>query len=240
MVTLSKMIGRSPNRLKAPEPLGKDAMPRDLLYRGAVLLGRGLFRALDLQRVILHRERLDRPGGAVLAITHFGYLDFALAEWAVHRQTGRLTRFLITAPVFDHPLAGPLLRTMRHIPVERAAGGPAYGKAVAALRAGEFVGIFPEGQVNVDDVGVLKTGAVRMAVEADVPIIPIVVWGGQRVLTKGQRFSLRRARHRRVIISIGEPMFPGDRPEADVDLNTLHLYTALRAMVQESKLLIER
>jgi 1-acyl-sn-glycerol-3-phosphate acyltransferase len=111
-------------------------MPREPLYRGAVLLGRVLFRALDLQRVVRGGEHLDRPGGAVLAVTHFGYLDFALVEWAVHARTGRLIRFLATDLAFRHPVAGPLLRGMRHIPVERAAGAAAYRHAVAALRSG--------------------------------------------------------------------------------------------------------
>lgn len=214
-------------------------MPREPLYRGAVLLGRALFRALDLQRVIRGGEQLDRPGGAVLALTHFGYLDFALAEWAVHRRTKRLIRFLATARAFEHRLAGPLLRGMRHIPVERTAGAPAYQHAVAALRAGELVGIFPEGQVNANDVGALKTGAVRMAAEAGVPILPVVVWGGQRILTKGRRFRLRRARHSRIVISIGAPMFPGDTPNLDVDRYTLRLHSVLRTMVQESMLSVE-
>jgi 1-acyl-sn-glycerol-3-phosphate acyltransferase len=208
-------------------------MIREPLYRGAVLFGRATFRVLGLQLEVRHPERLDAAGPAVLAITHFGYLDFALAEWAVQRRTGRLTRFLVTARAFEHPLAGPLLRGMRHIPVERTAAGPAYRHAVAALRSGELVGVFPEGQVNVDEVGPLKTGAVRMAAEAGVPIIPIVVWGGQRVLTKGRRFSLRRARHSRILISVGEPMVPG----SDVDLGTTQLHSALQAMVRESKLL---
>jgi 1-acyl-sn-glycerol-3-phosphate acyltransferase len=211
------------------------------LYRALILLGRGLFRALDRQRVVRDPQRLDLPGGAVLAITHFGYLDFALAEWAVWRQTGRLARFLVTARAFEHPVAGPFLRGMRHIPVDRAAGAEAYRFAVEALRAGELVGVFPEGQVNQDDVGPLKSGAIRMAAQAGVPVIPIVVAGGQRVLTKGRRFSLRRARHSRVIISIGEPRYPAGDGTADgtldVGAETSALRGALQAMMQESRLL---
>src|ERR1700749_2590117 len=103
-----------------------------------ILLGRGLFGALGLRREVRHPERLDPPGGAVLAVTHFGYLDFALLEWAVWHVNRRRGRFLGTARAFEHPVAGPLLRGMRHIPVERAAGAPAYRNAVEALRAGEL------------------------------------------------------------------------------------------------------
>jgi 1-acyl-sn-glycerol-3-phosphate acyltransferase len=212
------------------------------LYRGLILFGRALFRGLGLRRVIQGGERLDRPGGAVLAITHFGYLDFALAEWAVWRCTGRMTRFLVTAAAFRHPLAGPVLRGMRHIPVDRAAGTAAYQRAVIALRAGELVGIFPEGQVNHDDVGPLKTGAVRMAAEAGVPVVPIVVWGGQRILTKGRRFSLRRAWRSRIVIMVGEPIPPGTGAgrdagtEAVVQDRTAVLRSRLQELLAQAKL----
>ena len=203
------------------------------MYRAAVLFGRLLFRALRLRRVVVHGERLDVPGGAVLALTHFGYLDFALAEWAIWQHNRRPTRFLVTARAFEHPVAGPLLRAMRHIPVERKAGAQAYQHAVQALRDGELVGVFPEGQVNHGDVGPLKTGAVRMAAQAGVPVIPVVVWGGQRVLTKGQRFSLRRAWHSEIVISVGEPRYPSQDDAPDGEAETSALRTVLRAMVRE-------
>jgi len=216
-------------------------MVNDGFYRLVLLLGRGLFRGLRLRRRVRGGERLDLSGGAVLAITHFGYLDFALTEWAVWQRTRRLTRYLVTARAFEHPLSGPPLRWMRHIPVDRRAGASAYQHAVSALRAGELVGVFPEGQVNQDDVGPIRSGAIRMAAEADVAIIPIVVWGGQQILTKGQRFSLRRAAHSAIIISIGVPWYPGrDGPlaAADVETQTDDLRAALRTLVRESKDLI--
>ena len=211
------------------------------LYRSLVLLGRGVFRALALDRRVQNGARLDRPGGAVLAITHFGYLDFALTEWALWQQNRRLIRFLATARAFEHPIAGRLLRGMRHIPVERRAGTAAYEHAVTALRTGELVGVFPEGQVNAGAVGPLKSGAVRMAAQAGVPVIPVVVWGGQRILTKGRRFSLRRARHSIVVITIGEPRYPGPDGElttADAETETTALRDALQRLVNEAEALI--
>jgi 1-acyl-sn-glycerol-3-phosphate acyltransferase len=220
----------------------------DRPYRLVLLLGRALMRLLGLRRRVRGAEHLQIPGGAVLAITHFGYLDFALAEWAIWHATGRLARFLVTARAFGHPLAGPLLRGMRHIPVDRRDGAQAYQHAVRALQAGELVGIFPEGQVNQDDVGPIKTGAVRMAAQAGVPIIPIVVWGAQEVLTKGRRFGLRRALGSRIIISIGLPIHVGDgspgantpapgpdAAEPQIDAQTASLLVVLRSMVRESK-----
>jgi 1-acyl-sn-glycerol-3-phosphate acyltransferase len=181
-------------------------MSGDWVYRFMIVIGRAVFSSLRLRRTVVGAEHLDVPGGAVLAITHFSYLDFALTEWALWRQNGRRARFLATARAFEHPIAGPLLRAMRHVPVERTAGTPSYAQAVARLRAGEIIGVFPEGQVHRDDVGPLKTGAVRMAREAHVPLIPVVVWGGQQILTKGHRPSLRAVIGAPIAIVAGEPV----------------------------------
>src|SRR5476649_1809573 len=94
----------------------------DRVYRLAIRLGAGLFRLLDLRRDVYGVSNVPPTGPAVLAVTHFGYLDFALVQDAVWRRYRRLTRFLVTDVAFAHPIAGPLLRAMRHIPVHRAAG----------------------------------------------------------------------------------------------------------------------
>jgi len=108
----------------------------DRVYRLAIWLGSGLFRMLDLRRDVHGVSNVPPSGPAVLAVTHFGYLDFALVQDAVWRHYRRLTRFLVTDAAFGHPIAGPLLRAMRHIPVHRAAGAGAYRMA----RRGRFRG----------------------------------------------------------------------------------------------------
>src|ERR1700761_6591377 len=112
----------------------------DPVYRLAVRFGAGLFRLLDLRRDEHGLDNVPASGGAVLAITHFGYLDFALVQDAVWRRHRRLTRFLVTDVAFGHRIAGPLLRAMRHIPVHRAAGAGAYRMTRRALKRGELVG----------------------------------------------------------------------------------------------------
>ena len=114
--------------------------------------------------------------------------------------------------VFDHKISGPLMRGMHHIPVDRKAGAGAYDEALAALRAGEVVGVFPEATISQSfEVKELKSGAARMALAAGVPIVPVTIWGTQRLWTKGHKRQLTR-RHTPVTIAVGPPVAggPGD------------------------------
>ena len=158
------------------------------IYSTAIVAGRGLFGFWGLKRRVRGAEHLPATGGAVLAMTHFGYLDFALVEWVTWLANRRRIRFMAKQGAFDKPVVGWLLRGMRHIAVDMSAGAAAYAKAVDALRQGELLGVFPEAGVSASfTVRALKTGAVRLAAEAGVPVIPVAVWGGQRLLTKRHR-----------------------------------------------------
>jgi 1-acyl-sn-glycerol-3-phosphate acyltransferase len=202
----------------------------DRVYRGAMRLGAALFRVLDLRRDVAGERNLPASGGAVLAITHFGYLDFALVQQVVWRRTRRLTRFLVTDAAFAHRLAGPLLRAMGHIPVNRRAGAGAYRLAAKALRRGELVGIFPESAVSLgNELLPFKPGAAALGAETGLPVIPVLVWGGQQVLTKRLPLRWRRARHARIHLEFGPALHfaPGTDPSAGTAL----LRDAMSAMV---------
>ena len=202
----------------------------DRVYRFAIRFGSLLFRLLALRRDVTGATRLPKTGGAVLAVTHFGYLDFALVQDAVWRSRRRLTRYLVTDAAFAHPLAGPLLRAMGHIPVNRAAGAGAYRMAARALSRGELVGVFPESAVSTTtELLPLKKGAAALAAELEVPLFPVLVWGGQQVITKGIPLRWRRARRAKIHIEFGAPLTPesGSDPEAV----TAELRGALTAMI---------
>ena len=111
------------------------------------------------------------PGqGAVVAITHFGYLDFAFAELLLWWHNRAQMRFLITQGAADHWFAGPAVSAAGHVVVGYGSGAHAYDAAVARLRAGEYIAILPEAGVSRSfTVRECKTGAVRMAAEAGVP-----------------------------------------------------------------------
>ncbi len=177
----------------------------ELVYPPVIAFARLVFRAQGLRFTLRGTEHVPRAGGAVMAINHVGYLDFTYAGLAA-RPAKRLVRFMAKQEVFKHWLAGPLLRGMHHIEVDRAAGADSYRAAVEALRGGEIVGVFPEATISRSfELKGFKTGAVRMAAESGVPILPTVVWGSQRVWTKGR--AKRLGRHRVPIhVTVGEPI----------------------------------
>jgi 1-acyl-sn-glycerol-3-phosphate acyltransferase len=107
----------------------------ELVYPPVIGVARLLFRALDLRITVTGAENVPRSGGAVLASNHVSYLDFVFCGLA-GRHRRRLTRFMAKQEVFAHPVAGPLMRGMHHIPVDRSAGAGSFRHAAEALRAG--------------------------------------------------------------------------------------------------------
>jgi 1-acyl-sn-glycerol-3-phosphate acyltransferase len=181
--------------------------PNEAIYDTAIFAGRGLFGFWRLRRAETGLANVPDSGGAVIAMTHFGYLEFALVEWATWLHNKRRIRFMAKRAVFDKPVLGSVLRGMRHISVDMKAGASAYADAVAALRKGELIGVFPEAGVNASfTVRELKTGAVRLAAEAGVPIIPVAIWGGHRLLTKNHKVGFRERFGVLVTYAFGRPM----------------------------------
>jgi 1-acyl-sn-glycerol-3-phosphate acyltransferase len=184
------------------------------VYTPVIAVARALFAAQGLKFTITGSEHFPRQGGAVLVMNHVGYFDFAYAGLAAH-PSGRLVRFMAKEQVFHHKVSGPLMRGMHHIPVDREFGLASYRAALAALSAGEVVGIFPEATISQSfTVKETKSGAARLAAAAGVPLIPVALWGGQRLWTKGHKRTLTK-RHVPVLIRVGEPMRPGRRDDHD-------------------------
>jgi 1-acyl-sn-glycerol-3-phosphate acyltransferase len=185
------------------------------VYRPVISVALSLFRALDLKLDVRGEENIPATGGGVVLINHVSYLDFALAGVPYWRAQKRFVRFMAKKSTFEHKISGPLMRGMHHIPVDRSAGAGSLRAAVEALRAGELVGVFPEATIYPHYcLAPFKSGAARMAAEAGVPVIPTVLWGSQRVLTKGQPRNLRKARHTPILISIGAPVPPSELTDA--------------------------
>lgn len=202
----------------------------DLVYRPIILTARTFFAALGLKLDVVGSENIPRTGGAVLAINHTSFLDFALAGLPADQVDHRLVRFMAKDGIFKHPVAGPLMRGMKHIPVDREAGSAAFRDAVAALKAGELVGVFPEATMSRSfEIKEIKNGAVRMARAAGVPLIPMIVFGGQRLMSYDHRdFS----RGKPICITVGEPI-PNPRG-ADADEVTEVLRQRLVVMLDET------
>lgn len=206
--------------------------PSEPIYSTAIVAGRALFGGLRLRRSVTGAENIPDSGGAVIAMTHFGYLEFALVEWATWLHNKRRIRFMATKRAFDKPVVGGLLRGMRHIPVDMAAGRAAYDDAVAALKDGELIGVFPEAGVNAAfTVRELKTGAARLAAEAGVPIIPVAVWGGHRLLTKNRKIRFRERFGVPVSFAFGAPISVS--PDDDARVVTDSLRDTMQTMVDD-------
>jgi 1-acyl-sn-glycerol-3-phosphate acyltransferase len=187
----------------------------ELVYPPVIAAAKTMFRVLDLRLTVEGSHHVPRTGGAVLASNHVSYLDFIFCGYSA-QESRRLVRFMAKDSVFRHRVSGPLMRGMKHIPVNRAAGAGSYAAAVSALRRGEVVGVFPEATISrsfmIKD---LKNGAARMAQEAAVPLLPVAIWGTQRLWTKGRPRTLTR-RHTPITILVGEPMDPAKYPDATV------------------------
>ncbi|NGO76984.1 1-acyl-sn-glycerol-3-phosphate acyltransferase [Streptomyces sp. YC504] len=177
----------------------------ELVYRPVVGAALTMFKALDLKIDLKGSEHIPRTGGAVLVSNHISYMDFVFAGLAARPQK-RLVRFMAKDSVFRHKISGPLMRGMKHIPVDRAQGELAYAHALDSLRKGEVIGVFPEATISTSfTLKSFKSGAARMAQEAGVPLIPVALWGTQRVWTKGRPRNFKRS-HIPVTIRVGEPI----------------------------------
>ena len=202
------------------------------VYTPVISFARALFAAQGLKFTILGDENVPTHGGAVMVINHTGYFDFAYAGLAA-QKSGRLVRFMAKDTVFTHRISGPLMRGMKHIPVDRAAGAGSYAAAVAALRDGEIVGVFPEATISRSfELKDFKNGAARMAAEAGVPILPLVIWGSQRVWTKGLPRRLGRT-NVPIILSVGEPIPVA--PDADVNEVTTRYKAVMAEMLDVAR-----
>jgi 1-acyl-sn-glycerol-3-phosphate acyltransferase len=205
---------------------------REYVYPPVIGAMKGAFRALDLKVDVHGADRIPRSGGAVLASNHISYLDFILAGYAA-LPSGRRVRFMAKKEVFDNKISGPLMRGMRHIPVDRSAGLSSYRQALDYLKAGEVVGVFAEATISQSfTVKELKNGAVRMAQAADVPLIPVALWGTQRLWTKGRPRRLWQ-RHVPILVVVGEPI------QAKKGMNsaelTEQLRTSMTALLDEAQ-----
>ena len=156
-----------------------------------------------------HPERMPRTGAFVMSPNHYSEVDpvvMGVAAW----KLGRAPRFLAKASLFKNPVLGWFLRSSGQIPVERSGS-----QSHAAIRAaedlvakGRVVIVYPEGSLTRDpDMWPMrgKTGAVRLALTGDIPLIPMAQWGAQQLMPRYGRLRLWPPR-RRMTVVIGDPV----------------------------------
>ena len=190
----------------------------EYVYPFIEAVAKGAMRAMSYDVRVTGEENIPASGPGILASNHIGYLDFVFTGFAANRR-GRRARFLAKREVWNNKVAKVLMNDMRHIPVDRDNDpAKAYAEAIAALKRGEIIGMFPESTISPSFVPRRgKTGSARMAQAASAPLIPAAVWGTQRILTKGRPKNLERKLA--ILVNVGEPIQtdPSDDPRALTD-----------------------
>lgn len=189
-----------------------------LLYAAVAALLGGLVALFARLRVEVRRgnDRAARslPTGPIIVISnHTSHADGVLLALACRRM-GRSLRMLATSGVFRVPVVGTVMRRLGFISVRRgtADAAGALDEAAEALAAGEAVGLYPEGRLTRDPMlwpERAKTGAVRLALRCDVPIVPVAMLGAHEVLGRRRRLiTLVRNVLRRPVVrtKVGAPI----------------------------------
>ncbi|HEY3016773.1 MAG TPA: lysophospholipid acyltransferase family protein [Nocardioides sp.] len=179
---------------------------RDLTYPTVIVTAKTAFKLLGQRFQLTGTENVPRSGGVLLACNHVSYLDYIYAGFGA-QPSKRLVRFMAKKEIFDHKIGGPVMRSFHHISVDRANGEASAAEAVRYLREGEAVGIFPEATISRSfEIKEIKSGATRIAAEAGVPLLPVIVWGTQRMMTKDHPKDFSRGKT--IAISVGTPLHP--------------------------------
>jgi 1-acyl-sn-glycerol-3-phosphate acyltransferase len=199
---------------------------RDYTYPAVIATAKASFRLLGQQIRVTGGDHVPRSGGVLLAVNHISYVDFVYGGLGAN-PSGRKVRFMAKRELFDHRWTGPVMRSMHHIGVDRADGEASLRTAIGYLEAGEAVGIFPEATISrAMELKEFKTGAVRIAATAGVPVVPVILWGTQRLMTKDHPRDFSRGKT--ITVSVGNPLHPtGEDPTAE----TAELHRVMSSML---------
>ena len=138
---------------------------------------------------------------------------------------------MIKREMMDKAGVGHLLRSFHHIRVDRESGVQSMKDAMDYLKAGEVVGIYPEATISRSfEIKELKSGAVRIAADAGVPLIPVIVWGAHRLMTKDHPRDFSRSR-KTIAVRVGAPMYPTGE---DIAAETAALRAAMQRLLDET------
>ncbi|GAA3594920.1 lysophospholipid acyltransferase family protein [Klugiella xanthotipulae] len=197
--------------------------------------------ALMVRYRFVNSEKLPAQGPFVLAPNHYSEIDpivMGVAVW----KLGRQPRFMAKASLFKIPVVGWMLRTSGQIPVERAGGGSSQPIRAAQQLVvhGQGLIVYPEGSLTREpDLWPMrgKSGAVRLALENDIPLIPSAHWGTQELMPRYGK-NIHPFPRKRISVIIGDPVDLSDLAGQVLDQKTLAMATD-RLMAAISDLLGE-
>jgi 1-acyl-sn-glycerol-3-phosphate acyltransferase len=141
-------------------------------------------------------DNLPPTGGVIIVPNHLSHADPLVCAHFVY-DAGRWPQFLGKASLFKVPVVGWIIAQCRQIPVERGTVDAARSldKLVAAIKDGGAVVVYPEGTTTKEpDLWPMrgKTGAARLALATGAPVVPLVMWGPQRIFDpRTSKISLR-------------------------------------------------
>lgn len=170
--------------------------PRVLPYMATALAVRPLFRGAFRLKVV-SREQIPARGALVIVANHESNVDgFVL----ISVFTGRRLRFLSAAHLFERHGVGMYLRAMGALPVEEEAANVAsFKKALAILRGGGTVAVFPQGGIAREEI---QGGAAYLALKADATLLPVHISGTAGAFPPGRAWpSLTR-----ITVQVGRPV----------------------------------
>jgi len=175
-------------------------------------LGHPLLSPVNL--VVEGVQLIPREGPVILAANHRSYLDPVVLT-AVAFRRGRKPRYLGKKEVFDAPVAGQLMRALGQIRVDRGTGDVSPLKAaVEALASGEAIGVFPQGTIPrglaLYEPGLRgRTGVARLALASQAPVVPIALWGTEKIWPRNSRLPKvgELLSRKPVYAKVGEPMY---------------------------------
>ena len=180
-------------------------------------------------------ENIPIGSAAILCGNHRSYFDIAAISLAV-AKTGRAVRFLGKKEVFDAPVIGPLATALGGIRVERGTGSDEPLRAASeSLNAGDLVAIMPQGTIPrgrafFDPVLKGRWGAARLAAETKAPVIPIGIWGTEKVWPRNAKLPnvTNVTSPPEIIITVGEPVALS---YTDPDADTIAIMSAISALL---------
>lgn len=196
---------------------------------------------------ITNIEKIPEHGPVILVFNHRSYFD-PTAVALLMSKSGRSVRFLGKREVFDTPVLGSLSRGLGGIPVDRATGSDEpLEAAAAALAGGEIVAMAPQGTIPrgpafFDPVLQGRWGAARLAALSGAPVIPVGLWGTERVWPRSSRMPKLAVPRPQVSLCVGDAVnlktisvdeSSIDTTETDsiIDTNTRSIMSALVALL---------